>query len=383
MLCRGNARRGSIQPETCYLRASGTAKTALPAPYKVEKDVRQPDGTFRSISESFDTLAAAKKGVKDLDRKIAANLEREPTSLGATTTLAQFREEVGQRALATGLAKSTFQDYQRAWKIRIEPELGRYQLGHITRDKIEDCIHEWRETAAPSTVCSALSYLSQLLEKACDKELIEKNPMARVKRPKSKHSSHVRERALKPEQQVQLLSLLEDVTPHYRWFVQTLLYTGLRFSEAAALQADDIELSQGFLHVRRAFQNDGTGHLELGPTKGKKMREAPIPDALVPSLRGALAGKSGQTLLLTNPSGSIFRGSNLRRDLSWKSLAEEIGKPELCFHDLRHTAATNMLDNGVAPHDVRSILGHYSLAVTDIYTGSQSGYASRAALTLS
>lgn len=346
-------------------------------PYRVEQEVQQANGSWRSTSKSFPTLAAAKKGLANLKLTIAQG--NPPPGQRAKTSLADFQEEVQGAVLKAGRTPNTLRDYDRAWRIRILPDLGNYKLGDISSDVVEEVIQSWLESATPSTVCSALTYLSQLLDKAVAQNRIRKNPLQDVERPKSSVTTNVGERALTARQQAALLRIMQKQDPAYDWFIQTLLHTGLRFNEATALRVADVNLAAGVLAVNRAYFLDENGSLKVGQTKGKKCRAAPIPDSLRPALQAAMQGKAQDEQLLTTPGGATIRGSNLRRSLNWDSIRRSIGKPDMCFHDLRHTAVSNMLSMGIPLHDVRAILGHSDVATTNAYSGSHSDYASRAA----
>ncbi|MDQ0768187.1 integrase [Pseudarthrobacter defluvii] len=346
-------------------------------PYRVEQELQQVNGSWRSTSKSYPTLAAAKKGLANLKLDIAQG--NPPPGQRAKTSLADFQKEAQGSVLKAGRTPNTVRDYDRAWRIRILPDLGNFRLGDISPDVVEEAIQNWLESATPSTVCSALAYLSQLLDKAVAQNRIGKNPVRGVERPKSTTTTNVGERALTGGQQADLLRIMQGQDPAYDWFIQTLLHTGLRFNEATALRVTDVNLSAGVLAVNRAYFLDENGELKLGQTKGKKCRTAPIPDSLRAALQAAMQGKAPSEQLLTTPAGSTIRGSNLRRSLNWDAIRKSIGKPGMCFHDLRHTAASNMLTMGVPLHDVRAILGHSDVATTNAYSGSHFDYASRAA----
>jgi integrase len=81
------------------------------------------------------------------------------------------------------------------------------------------------------------------------------------------------------------------------------------------------------------------------------------------------AGENWQEHNLVFPSlvGTPKGPSELRRE--FKRLAKQAGLPEIRFHDLRHTAATLMLQQGVHPKVVQERLGHSSISITlDTYS---------------
>ncbi|MEJ7707490.1 MAG: tyrosine recombinase XerC [Nocardioidaceae bacterium] len=142
--------------------------------------------------------------------------------------------------------------------------------------------------------------------------------------------------------------------------VELLYATGVRVGELTGLDVDDVDEERRIVRV-------------LG--KGSKERSVPygIPaeralDAWLRDGRPALlsAGVSGAALFLG------ARGKRLDqravRTLVHARLADVPGAPDLGPHGLRHTAATHLLEGGADLRSVQELLGHSSLATTQIYT---------------
>ncbi len=142
--------------------------------------------------------------------------------------------------------------------------------------------------------------------------------------------------------------------------VLELLYaTGMRVGELTGLDVDDVDLPEGTARV-------------LG--KGAKERVvpfgAPAREALTGWLEGgrpALAGpRSGPALFLGR------RGGRLDQRQVRRAVHELLGHlpdaPDLGPHGLRHSAATHLLDGGADLRTVQELLGHASLATTQVYT---------------
>ena len=142
--------------------------------------------------------------------------------------------------------------------------------------------------------------------------------------------------------------------------VLELLYaTGIRVGELVGLDVDDLDDAR---HVVRV----------LG--KGNKERTVPLG---IPALKAVERWKrSGRPQLATAGSGSALflgaRGSRLDqravRRMVHARLASVPGAPDLGPHGLRHSAATHLLEGGADLRTVQEILGHATLATTQIYT---------------
>jgi len=142
--------------------------------------------------------------------------------------------------------------------------------------------------------------------------------------------------------------------------VMELLYaTGIRVSELCGLDVSDVD------HERRCVR-----------VLGKGSRERTVPMGL-PADRALIRWRqAGRPVLVTGASGNALflgaRGGRLdprtARRLVHRRLAAVQGGPDTGPHGLRHTAATHLLEGGADLRSVQEILGHSSLATTQIYT---------------
>jgi integrase len=149
--------------------------------------------------------------------------------------------------------------------------------------------------------------------------------------------------------------------------------TGLRFGELAGLQWSDVDLDAGAITVRRTL-SEVNGNLKLAEPKTKKSRRrvelpAIAVDALCDHRKRMLAeGHFAQGQVFVNSKGRLLRRSHFR-DQQFLPLLKRAGLPTVRFHDLRHTAATLLLCEGVHPKIVQERLGHSQISVTlDTYS---------------
>lgn len=142
--------------------------------------------------------------------------------------------------------------------------------------------------------------------------------------------------------------------------VLELLYaTGIRVGELCGLDVDDVD------RERRVVRVLGKGRKERSVPYGRPA-EAALESWLTAG-RPALAGShSGPALFLGARGGRIDQRAV--RTLVHARLREVPGAPDLGPHGLRHTAATHLLEGGADLRSVQELLGHASLATTQIYT---------------
>lgn len=139
-----------------------------------------------------------------------------------------------------------------------------------------------------------------------------------------------------------------------------LLYaTGARVGELCGLDIDDVDRSR---RVVRVFG------------KGRKERTVPYGLPADRALERWLA-EARPTLAVPGSGAALFLGARggridqrAVRTMVHRRLAEVPGAPDLGPHGLRHTAATHLLEGGADLRTVQEMLGHASLATTQIYT---------------
>lgn len=145
------------------------------------------------------------------------------------------------------------------------------------------------------------------------------------------------------------------------WHVLT--FSGLRIGEALAMKCDAVDLERGVIHVRASINGRGLAASPL--TKGKSKhakRVVAIVDETVDVLRPLVAGAPADLFVFHRADGSRLPSGSVRT--RWRKACTAAGMPEgLRMHDLRHSNATWMLDDGVPPHVVQQRLGHGSLTI--------------------
>ena len=180
--------------------------------------------------------------------------------------------------------------------------------------------------------------------------------------PTESLDSPIRRRSLpKAMSRTQAEELLdqEDASPHAardRAILELLYGAGLRVSEAAGADLDHVDLREGAIRV-------------LG--KGNKERIALFGKTCTLALRDYLSGErvapTAGNPLFTTARGTRLGTPAIRRIVKRWALAAGLPK-EVSPHTLRHSFATHLLDNGADLKTVQQLLGHESLATTQIYT---------------
>jgi len=236
----------------------------------------------------------------------------------------------------------------------------------LTAALVQDHARALREGERPqaaSSVARALSSIRGFTRFLVEEELIVEDPAREVAAPKLPSRLP---KALTIEQVQALLDAAEGDEParlRDRALLELLYATGARVSEAVALNVDDLIGEDGAADIVRLFG------------KGGKQRIVPVGsyaraalDAYLVRARPLLSeqGRATPALFLG------VRGARLSRQNAWLIIRATGERAhlgvELSPHSMRHSFATHLLQGGADVRVVQELLGHASVATTQIYT---------------
>jgi integrase len=215
-----------------------------------------------------------------------------------------------------------------------------------------------------STIRNILAPLRACLGSAVREGLIRSNPARDVDlphRPTAEASEEEQARAMSADELSSLLALIPD---RQRLMFRLLAATGLRISEAIALQWRHVELNGSTPHVkvRRALVKG-----RMGPPKSRHgRRQVPLEHELVLALRRHRKDSDwpgDEHLVFPAGNGEALNPSNLYRD-ALKAPREEANLAWVGFHSFRHTCASLLFAEGRNAVQVQRWLGHHSPAFT-------------------
>ncbi|MDZ4204771.1 MAG: tyrosine-type recombinase/integrase [Bacteroidales bacterium] len=144
-----------------------------------------------------------------------------------------------------------------------------------------------------------------------------------------------------------------------RLVLEILYSTGMRVSELVALQEKDVDLSLGQMRVTGKRNKQRV--IPFGPNLGKQISE------YIYIIRREVAIQGSNNFLITTNNGQKAY-PRLIYGIVHKYLALVTTKTKKSPHVLRHTFATLMLNNGADLNAIKELLGHASLAATQVYT---------------
>lgn len=284
-----------------------------------------------------------------------------------------------QHALATFASHLTDErglaDHTVAAYLRDARQVGRFCAGFGIADPDEVAplvLRRWLASlgeqgyarASLARKASAARALFGLLHR---RELVAEDPAAQLGTPRGERRLP---RVLKPAQVVALLSAPDPSTAaglRDRALLELLYASGARVSEAVGLDVEAIDLDAGLARLHG---------------KGDKTRIVPVGMPACVALRAWL--DSARPHFQPDPRGPVFtnqRGDRLTARDAWDVVdraARAAGLGRVSPHTLRHSYATHLLEGGADLRSVQELLGHTSLATTQLYTHVTSDHLRRA-----
>lgn len=300
------------------------------------------------------------------------------TGVDPGQTLATYVESIGDR-WARGIdATSTYDVYEPGLRLRVVPALGHLPVGMISAGLVDRAIDAWEEKYSRSLVKNTVAPLVLVLNEAVRDGLLDRNPAKdRARRSSVGRANGVdeveppnpRDFALPDVAALdRLVAKVVERGRHQCWgdMVTILATTAMRISEVSGLLVGDVDMANGIVRVDWQLY-PGRGGLVRKRTKGRRRRDVPIIEPLVPTLDRLTKGRKADAGLLRGPRGGTITTATLRDATHWDEIVADLGYPDLVRHGLRHTALTWMADAGIKLDILQRVAGHQDPAITSRY----------------
>lgn len=324
------------------------------------------------------TVRGSKRDAERVAAEMGAQLARGISPANMRTTVADILEEwLSDRKLR--VAARTFEHYESIIVHYLRPTLGSVRVGHLRAAHIDHALQGWatgprkdgrRGTLSNTTLHHIFRTLCSALAFAERRDYIPRNPARAVDPPKR---DDIEQSAISPAAFRLLLRSINDEA--FKIAITVDLGLGLRCGELVALRWKDVSFVAGTVRVREAAVSDHGAIKYKSPKSRRSKRTIVAPHFVMSALSQRLASQSrdfevlgiAQTAetIVFDTAGAPWNPSNFSS--RFYRLKRRAGIPHR-LHDLRHSFASWLINNGAELISVRDALGHSSLSTTaDIY----------------
>lgn len=269
------------------------------------------------------------------------------------------------------VAPTTWERYEIDVRRHLIPALGRIRLAQLTPQQVQKLFADKLNAGlSPHSVRNMRAVLRRALNEAQQLGLVSRNVVSLVRAPKLPRGEM---RVYDTEQTRLLLETARD-NRLAALFVLAVT-TGMRHGELLGLRWRNVNLDGRYVQVQSSLKQTVRQGLMLQDLKtASSRRKIVLTSTAVMALRQhrmrqpeerLAAGPlwQEQDLVFCNHRGGPLYHGNVLEEY-YKPIQRRAGLPYIRFHDLRHTAATLMLLQGVHPKVVSEMLGHASVAIT-------------------
>jgi site-specific recombinase XerD len=306
----------------------------------------------QKIGRTVDTsLADARRKVKELKAEIAlgADPRAEEKARKAVITFDDFFKDHYLPYVKP--RKRSWDRDEELYRLRIKAVFGSKRLNQITRLQIQN-FHSGlvAEGLAAATANHHINLIRHMLNLSIEWQMLDKNPASRIHMFEEDNQE---ERYMNDAQLGNLLEVLRTDSARSVCLITTfLLATGCRLNEALSACWSQVDKDKRVFRV--AAKN----------SKSKRMRPVPLNDTAIDVLNQLDTEGTYEHLFINKKTKKPY--VNIAK--VWEKLRAKAGLPKLRLHDLRHQAASNLINSGSSLYVVQQILGHSDPSVTQRYS---------------
>jgi integrase len=291
-------------------------------------------------------------------------------------TIEQFITYWLEHHVRPSVRPRTYESYELISRVHLVPRLGRMQLQQLTPQHVQTLLGEkLKNGRAPQTVRHMRTVLRRALNFAMKWGFVARNVAALVDPPRVERHEV---KSLTPEQARAFLDAAQGERLGSLYVLSLSL--GMRQGEVLGLRWVDMdfESENPVLVVHQALQRIQREFRFVEPKTDRSRRTIALPKSVMRALQAHRKRQAAERLAIgpawedfglvfAAPNGSPIERKSLHKD--FKRILAKAGLPDCRFHDLRHSAASLLIAQGVPLRTIMELLGHSSIAITaDIYS---------------
>ena len=330
---------------------------------------KQYEATGKSELEALTKLA----------EKLAAAKRGEDTLSGAMTVDAWYRQWFDAYKRPKKMTQKSLGMYTEKYNGYIKPAIGHMRLKDVKDIHLQRILNS-QAGRSKSHVEKIRLVMRQMFGRARKSRLIPFDPAEDLELPRVVDVTH---RSITEAERAAILAVAEHHDAGL--WILTMLYTGMRPGETAALKWSDVDFTRNEIHIHEARES-GSGALK-GPKTDAGVRDIPIHSKLLPRLLEA--HRARQTYVFQTRAGNRHNENSLRRlwtgfkrgldiqmgaKLYRNKIVRSVVADDLVPYCLRHTFCTDLERAGVPINVAKELMGHSDIAMTaNIYTHKDAG----------
>jgi integrase len=334
-----------------------------------EARVSLPDGKRKCFYGQ--TRQEVERKLSQARRDVESGLPVVDQRLTVAAYLTDWLESVRHQVKLT-----SYHRYEGQIRLHIIPALGRMSLSKLTAQQVQSFYTQKLDSGLSATTVRHIHLLlHKAIKDAIRMGLVQRNVTEMVRSPRRMKTE------MKTLDAAQVVRFIEaSAEERLEALFVLAITTGMREGELLALRWQDVDLDKGTVYIRQTLYIRHKIYNFLSPKTESSRRKIHLTKKAIYALRKHRirylqeAMENGPewnkeyNLVFTTASGNPIRPAHLAGDY-FPRVLERAGLPKIRFHDLRHTAATLLLERGANPKVVSEILGHSDVSITlGIYT---------------
>lgn len=262
------------------------------------------------------------------------------------------------------LERSTLRQYEIHAERHINPVLGSQKLSRLTTPAVEAFIDDLEASASLPTARKVLSSLRSIIGEAQRQGYVAQNVAQMVRRRISTRDKA--DKVIPTKDEIRLL--VGSASGRWRPLIITAIFSGMRASELRGLRWHNVDLEKGIIKVRERADE----WARFGPPKSRAgTRDIPVAPVVIEELQRWQADcpVGDLNLVFPNGAGNVESQANIYSRgfaplMKVCRIVDSDGSLKFNFHALRHAYASLMIEHGMSPKRIQTIMGHSSITMT-------------------
>ena len=346
---------------------------------RLRSDGKTWEGIYTCIDKNGKTVRRSVYGKSEPEVKDKLTLARAEVITGDnldpdTITVEQWAKQWLDNFLLNTRDSTRYQ-YEQYLRLYVYPVIGKTRLQKITKPMVQQIITKMLSAGrSPKTCKNVNGILHHMFDDAITSEYIKTNPAHKTKLPKVEKKDLV---VLSGDKYIRFLEEISGKTFENIFYLA--VFSGMREGEILGLTWDCVDFKKNKITVKKQLKRDShigevNSQYILADTKTGNHRTLVLDKSVFDVLKREKSKqaqnklklgsdyKNKLDLVFTDEFGHFINGRTLLK--AFKKRVEAIGLPEMRFHDLRHSFATQSFRNGDSVIEVQRNLGHTQASTT-------------------